>query len=839
MTDEVVKLILDIENKAEKDLKKFDKDLNKLKKTSEGASKGIGKFNKETSRTGRGFSGLSKNLKGVGGGLKNVATAFAAVAAAMGAVVAQTVKLNKELAAQANFANIGIEEFQRLAFAAQQYGGTAEDVADALNELTIKSQEALRLGSGNLVDVLRLAKVSIAEFASATPEERLFIFADALKEVGSDFETFLQDEGASDSLRRLSQLLREGSEAIKEFGASLEVISAEDNKRVGDIGKAFNELSTTFNRVLTEGVAEYSEEVVYAILKTQELIQSFSDGTFARPVTAAFDLVFQSLKLVGQLLVTVYASIKNSVSSLFSEVEALQAKSILGINGLLKKVNLDFLSDESVKDYKFAVKDAESESKASINNIIERWEALKDQTVETGAVATKFGKLTAQQQVLLEKALDGRLKKESELKQALLSSITIYGEASKQTQFIKNQLFDAERAAEKLKKQVKELSKITIPFNLDQKFKKAQIELFKLQGNLKGAFEVQFNADQEQIRTEVDGLIQQVATQLSEIGEEVNVDTSQIKFGEDFFDTTVLKGLSDQINSIQFEDEKIQQNLTGIIDKIQKLSEYQQLLKDQNGIAILTQDIEALQLQLQLGEATPDQVLAAMVEKLNAMAQVLPANSAELLAFRLEVEKMQEDLDVLGAITDKFAEDFASGMAKAFTDSLSGGEDFVSGMKNLLRDLALSFIEATIRALILTAIMRGINGGGTTTFSQDFTKNLGGSFGIDVGKFHNGTGSGTVGDDNGLRNGTKNINLLNPAGSLNSNEIFAVLKKDEAVVQTSSLNSPTGVGSQEVQQEINVNNFVGEDNLGALLETPNNKDRIINIINSERDRIIL
>ena len=839
MADNKVNLIFELEDRASKEFKKFQKELKEIKKNAQGAGDGIGKFNNNTKKTNAGVSKLNKNTKALGGGMKKIAGALGLVAGAMGAVVAQTVALNKELQEQANFAGVSVEEMQKLGFAATQTGGTIQDMADALNEVTLKSAEAARLGAGAFIEVAKLAGISIQEFSQLAPEEQLLKFADATKNMDANLRNLLQDELGSDTFIRLNKLLLQGSDGFKKFGEEAErigIVTEKESQQVAEIGFAFDSLQKTISTLSTKSVAGFSEEITFLIKKVQDLIIAFSEGNFARPISSSFSIIGEALGLVGKVIFGLLSSIGDLLGGAFDSIEKGARNLLLTIDKLGKNAGINILSKDQVEEQVFQVEILDGKINKHAKNIKENFEGTGKAAKDVVGEIEKFAKLSVPEQNALERGLAGLLKTQDEYNTALLAARKIYGENTEEVQTLLFNQAKLTKEVEKTKNEVKKLQSLSGTIQIDLEFQKAQVELLKFKGKLQEAFTLQATFDKKQLNTEVDLLISSLENNFAALGQEISFNPN-IKLGDEGFDG-FLTNIQDQFKGLDFgENTGILESSNAIIEKLKTINEYSQLIAGQVGIQVLAQQVEQLQLQLQLGEVSPEEVLAKMNEQLLLMQETMPATSTEILNLELQIKNMTEKMDVMGQITEKFAEDFADGMAKAFTDSLSGGEDFVTGMKNLLHELALSFIQAAIKALILTAIMRGINGGGDTSFGQDFNANFGSSLGVQT--FHNGTGTGTAGDENGLRNRKKQVNMLNPSGSLNNDEIFAIVKKNEAVVQKSSLSSPTGVGSQNVNNEIKIDNQVTDDAVGSMMQTSKNRDLLVNIINEERDRIIL
>jgi len=220
---------------------------------------------------------------------------------------------------------------------------------------------------------------------------------------------------------------------------------------------------------------------------------------------------------------------------------------------------------------------------------------------------------------------------------------------------------------------------------------------------------------------------------------------------------------------------------------------------------------------------------------LQELSDMLPETSTEFLKVQNEIKDLTEAMDVFGRVSESVAQSFAESFAGAFTDALVGAEDLETGLKSALSDIIQQLLQAAIQAFILSTILSafGIGAGATQSFSSLLSNNFASNLGVTTR--HNG---GSVGSSGDAGNSKKTIDLADPSRSLLPNERLIVAKTDESVVDTKSLNSPTGLGStQPMQPQVNVNTYITENDVAAIMETDAGVDSIINVINRNQDKI--
>jgi len=166
-----------------------------------------------------GLADAGKRMQDVGKTLtKNVSAPLAATAAALGLGLG---KLSGDLAAlktQASVANVTVEEFQRLAFAAKSVGIENDKLADILKDTTDKVGDFLTTGGGPMADffeqIAPQVGVTADAFRNLSGADALQLYVSSLEKAGvSQSEmTFYMEALASDATALLPLLRDNGAE---------------------------------------------------------------------------------------------------------------------------------------------------------------------------------------------------------------------------------------------------------------------------------------------------------------------------------------------------------------------------------------------------------------------------------------------------------------------------------------------------------------------------------------------------------------------------------------------------------------------------------------------------
>ena len=212
-------------------------------------------------KTKRFSKGISKSMRG------GVAAAIVAVGAAVTKVIRDMTELNRTI----KKSGVGAEDFQRLAYAAEQSGVSTERFADALKDLDVKLSDGIARG-GSFAELITELGMDMDALAEMDPGERFLAFSDAIQDAGGSLSRFGADE-FGDAMFELLPLLEKGSEGIKELGANANVVSKGQLAAAERTNKVFSgimsNMKTTAQKFAIEGVRtfEFLSASVGAIFK--------------------------------------------------------------------------------------------------------------------------------------------------------------------------------------------------------------------------------------------------------------------------------------------------------------------------------------------------------------------------------------------------------------------------------------------------------------------------------------------------------------------------------------------------------------------------------------------
>lgn len=217
------------------------------------------------------------------GGLVSLGKAFAAfgAAAAAGATavfgfVNSVAKVGDEIGKTAKKVGAGVEELQRLRFAADRSGASARNLDLAIKNQAKQLQDASNGGAKLFRDALDALGLSIEDVNKLSAEERLGLFGDRLKEV--------EDAGQRTALAmnlfgaragpELLPLLLEGSEGIKALGDEAEALGIVMSEDAVASSEGFQDSVTNLQAALS-GVKNIIGTDLIPVV--QELVVGFTE----------------------------------------------------------------------------------------------------------------------------------------------------------------------------------------------------------------------------------------------------------------------------------------------------------------------------------------------------------------------------------------------------------------------------------------------------------------------------------------------------------------------------------------------------------------------------------
>lgn len=200
-----------------------------IRQAQERAAKFAANLNKRLSSIGDvpGIAKLQTGLTAMSAGVAAAAgAASAAAVAALGAMSVSAINTAAEIQNLSRIANAAPEEFQKMAYAAEQAGISQEKFSDILKDVNDRVGDFVATGGGPMVDFFeRIAPkvgVTVDQFRDLSGPQALQLYVDSLEKANvnqQDF-TFFMEAMASDSTALLP-VLRNGGKLAREYGDRL------------------------------------------------------------------------------------------------------------------------------------------------------------------------------------------------------------------------------------------------------------------------------------------------------------------------------------------------------------------------------------------------------------------------------------------------------------------------------------------------------------------------------------------------------------------------------------------------------------------------------------------
>lgn len=286
------------------------------------------------------FSKFNDSLKKSIAGFAKLGAAIAAAQGAAFAIAKRVADQNDQLAKLAPRLNTTTEEYQRLEFAAKDFGATSEDVTSSLRNLA-KAQEDILRGKGDIEAFGRLG-INPSDFKNSA--DLLLVISDRISRIQSTSEkiNLLERIGISTNLL---QLLEAGSAKIRVLGQEFESYGAlvsKEQKKLAD------EFQSTWLRTLTitNGVLnQIGSNLLKNINEFLRFFVKFAQKNM-KQIVEGFERLFKIVNKVSQILFavlnrifTIIGRIVNLMGGLENAVMAAAAAFIV----LKRKMLLAFI----------------------------------------------------------------------------------------------------------------------------------------------------------------------------------------------------------------------------------------------------------------------------------------------------------------------------------------------------------------------------------------------------------------------------------------------------------------------------------------------------------------
>ena len=247
------------------------------------------KFDKKT------FESFNKSLKNSIAGFAKLGAAIIAAQGVAFSIAKNIADQNDELDKLAPRLNTTTEEYQKLKFAAEDFGASGEDVTSSLKNLS-KAQEDVLRGKGDLEAFGRLG-INPADFQNSS--DLLLEVSDRIQDIQSNSEkiNLLERIGVSTNLL---QALESGSDNIRDLGKEFEtlgrIVTEEQKKLAGEFQALWlrsmtiiSGISNTIGSELLKTINKFLETFVkFAQTNMKQIAEGFNKFFLAVNKAARF-----------------------------------------------------------------------------------------------------------------------------------------------------------------------------------------------------------------------------------------------------------------------------------------------------------------------------------------------------------------------------------------------------------------------------------------------------------------------------------------------------------------------------------------------------------------------
>ncbi|MDK1289778.1 hypothetical protein [Pseudoalteromonas umbrosa] len=263
---------------------------------------------------------LTGAIAGLGLGLSGAAIGMISLVADNAAAVVEMDRMAQSL-------EVNTTRFDKMAFAARQYGVDQEEFAQLLSDTSERITELVTIGTGEALDMFEQLNISVDEFKSLKPDEMFLKMMESLSALSSQQERnlYLQQIGG-DAAQALSEIAEDGAasfielaESMDQYGGALSESAIVESK----------ELNEQLRRISETGGITLRNSLVSLTPVVKELGEYFAD--WSKEVSHIFDTMRDN-PLTDLGLADKITDDQNEIASLTKELERLQEKKKFGFD---------------------------------------------------------------------------------------------------------------------------------------------------------------------------------------------------------------------------------------------------------------------------------------------------------------------------------------------------------------------------------------------------------------------------------------------------------------------------------------------------------------------------
>lgn len=254
--------------------------------------------------------------------------ATAAAAAAAGAIIKMSLDSTAELVKLSKITGLTVEEFQKGAFAAKQYGIEQEKFADIIKDTNDKIGAFLMTGSGPMKDFFdRIGPkvgVTAEQFKKLSGPEALQLYVSSLEKAGvNQKEMTFYMEGLASDATALLPLLRDNGKAMGDMAKRAEELgiglSQIDAQHAVEAQRGLSQIGATISNEVQKSVAQLAP---FITALSEEFATFIAEsGGISQYVVPAFEI---AARVVG-----VFADGLHGVKIIFKGLEII-ARGVIG-----------------------------------------------------------------------------------------------------------------------------------------------------------------------------------------------------------------------------------------------------------------------------------------------------------------------------------------------------------------------------------------------------------------------------------------------------------------------------------------------------------------------------
>ena len=237
---------------------RFDpkRELEKGERATQKATRGLSRLGEGAKKAEKATDAFGNSTKGSTELLKRFGAVLggAAIIAGFRELVNSTIESTREIDLWSQRLGMSVVDMNSWIQTAALFGGSTDDITDALKELQLKARDAMT-GTQSYIDAFKLLGLNVRDLAPVVNDQNrlMNLFTDALnRNTSAATQNFVVDELMSDAGTRLLPMFRAGTSEIRRLREQSAVLGGRNMPRLVEVTREYTRAERELNQTYTD-----------------------------------------------------------------------------------------------------------------------------------------------------------------------------------------------------------------------------------------------------------------------------------------------------------------------------------------------------------------------------------------------------------------------------------------------------------------------------------------------------------------------------------------------------------------------------------------------------------